>query len=56
MTIFLRVKLLKMSLKKVLHALTLSTYNTVQISKLENAIEAQKQQSDLLADIDDQGH
>jgi len=32
-------------------ALTLSTYNTVQISKLETAIEAQKQQTDLLADI-----
>ncbi len=31
-------------------ALTLSTYNTVQISKLESAIEAQKQQTDLLAD------
>jgi hypothetical protein len=33
-------------------ALTLSTYNTVQISKLETAIEAQKQKTDLLADID----
>ncbi len=32
-------------------ALTLSTYNTVQISKLETAIEAQKQKTDLLADI-----
>jgi hypothetical protein len=32
-------------------ALTLSTYNMVQISKLETAIEAQKQKSDLLADI-----
>jgi hypothetical protein len=31
-------------------ALTLSTYNTVQISKLESAIEAQKQQTNLLAD------
>jgi len=31
--------------------LTLSTYNTVQISKLETAIEAQKQKTDLLADI-----
>ncbi len=31
-------------------ALTLSTYNTVQISKLETAIEAQQQQTDLLAD------
>jgi hypothetical protein len=30
---------------------TLSTYNTVQISKLETAIEAQKQKTDLLADI-----
>ncbi len=29
----------------------MSTYNTVQISKLESAIEAQKQQTDLLADI-----
>ncbi len=29
----------------------LSTYNTVQISKLETAIEAQKQKTDLLADI-----
>jgi hypothetical protein len=32
-------------------ALTLSTYNTVQISKLETAIETQKQKTDLLADI-----
>jgi hypothetical protein len=32
-------------------ALTLSTYNTVQISKLETAIEAQKQKTDLLTDI-----
>jgi hypothetical protein len=32
-------------------ALTLSTYNTVQISKLETAIEAQKQKTDLLANI-----
>jgi hypothetical protein len=32
-------------------SLTLSTYNTVQISKLETAIEAQKQKTDLLADI-----
>jgi hypothetical protein len=32
-------------------ALTLSTYNTVQIAKLETAIEAQKQKTDLLADI-----
>jgi hypothetical protein len=32
-------------------ALTLSTYNTVPISKLETAIEAQQQQTDLLADI-----
>jgi len=32
-------------------ALTLSTYNMVQISKLETAIEAQKQKTDLLADI-----
>jgi hypothetical protein len=32
-------------------ALTLSTYNTVQISKLETAIEGQKQKTDLLADI-----
>jgi hypothetical protein len=32
-------------------ALTLSTYNTIQISKLETAIEAQKQKMDLLADI-----
>jgi hypothetical protein len=32
-------------------ALTLSTYNTVQISKLETAIKAQKQKTDLLADI-----
>jgi uncharacterized FlaG/YvyC family protein len=32
-------------------ALTLSTYNTVQISNLETAIEAQKQQTDLLTDI-----
>jgi hypothetical protein len=31
--------------------LTLSTYNTVQISKLETAIEAQKQKTELLADI-----
>ncbi len=32
-------------------ALTLSMHNTVQISKLETAIEAQKQKTDLLADI-----
>ncbi len=32
-------------------ALMLSTYNTVQISKLEKAIEARKQETDLLADI-----
>jgi transcription initiation factor IIF auxiliary subunit len=32
-------------------ALTLFTYNTVQISKLETAIEAQKQKTDLLANI-----
>jgi hypothetical protein len=32
-------------------AITLSTYNMVQISKLETAIEAQKQKTDLLADI-----
>jgi hypothetical protein len=32
-------------------SLGLSTYNTVQISKLESAIETQKQNSDLLADI-----
>ncbi len=32
-------------------ALTLSMYNTVQISKLETAIEAKKQKTDLLADI-----
>jgi hypothetical protein len=32
-------------------ALTLSTYNTVQISKLETAVEAQKQKTDLLANI-----
>jgi hypothetical protein len=32
-------------------ALTLSTYNTVQISKLGTAIKAQKQKTDLLADI-----
>ncbi len=32
-------------------ALTLSTYNTVQISKLETVIEAQKQKTHLLADI-----
>jgi hypothetical protein len=32
-------------------ALTLSTYNTVQISKLETAIKTQKQKTDLLADI-----
>jgi hypothetical protein len=32
-------------------ALTLSTYNTVQISKLETAIETHKQKTDLLADI-----
>jgi hypothetical protein len=33
-------------------ALTLATmYNTVQISKLESAIEAEKQKTDLLADI-----
>jgi hypothetical protein len=31
--------------------LMLSTYNTVQISKLETAIETQKQKTDLLADI-----
>jgi hypothetical protein len=31
--------------------LTLSMYNTVQISKLETTIEAQKQKTDLLADI-----
>jgi hypothetical protein len=31
--------------------LTLSTYNTVQISKLETAIETQKQKTDLLTDI-----
>jgi hypothetical protein len=32
-------------------ALKLSTYNTVQISKLETAIKTQKQKTDLLADI-----
>ncbi len=32
-------------------ALTLSTYNTVQISKMESKIEAQKQKTDLLMDI-----
>jgi hypothetical protein len=32
-------------------ALTLSTYNTVQISKLKTTIEAQKQKTDLRADI-----
>jgi hypothetical protein len=32
-------------------SLTLSTYNRVQISKLKTAIEAQKQKTDLLADI-----
>ncbi len=32
-------------------ALMLSTYNTVQISKLETAVEAQKQKTDLLSDI-----
>jgi len=32
-------------------ALTLSTYNTVQISKLESKIEAQQQKTDLLTDI-----
>jgi hypothetical protein len=32
-------------------ALTLSTYNTVQISKLETAIKTQKKKTDLLADI-----
>jgi hypothetical protein len=32
-------------------ALTLSTYNMVQISKLESKIEAQKQKTDLLTDI-----
>jgi hypothetical protein len=32
-------------------ALTLSTYNTIQISKLETAIEKQQQKTDLLADI-----
>ena len=32
-------------------SLMLYTYNTVQISKLEKAIEAQKQKTDLLADI-----
>jgi hypothetical protein len=32
-------------------SLALSTYNTVQISKLESAIETQKQKTDLLADI-----
>jgi predicted small metal-binding protein len=32
-------------------ALTLSTYNTVQISKLETAIEKQQQKTDLLTDI-----
>jgi hypothetical protein len=31
--------------------LTLSTYNTVQISKLETALETQKQKTNLLADI-----
>ena len=32
-------------------SLALSTYNTIQISKLESAIEKQKQKTDLLADI-----
>ena len=32
-------------------ALTLATYNTVQISKLETAIEAQQAKTDLLTDI-----
>jgi hypothetical protein len=32
-------------------ALTLTTYNTVQISKLETAIEAQQAKTDLLMDI-----
>jgi hypothetical protein len=32
-------------------ALTLSTYNTIQISKLETAIEKQQQKTDLLTDI-----
>ena len=32
-------------------SLALSTYNTVQISKLESAIETQKQKTDLMADI-----
>jgi hypothetical protein len=32
-------------------ALTLATYNTVQISKLEASIEAQKKKTDLLTDI-----
>jgi len=32
-------------------ALSLSTYNTIQISKLETAIENQKQKTDLLTDI-----
>ncbi len=32
-------------------ALTLATYNTVQISKLETSIKAQKQRTDLLTDM-----
>ena len=32
-------------------SLALSTYNTIQISKLESAIETQKKKTDLLADI-----
>ena len=32
-------------------ALTLFTYNTIQISKLETAIKTQKQKTDLLANI-----
>jgi len=32
-------------------ALMLATYNTIQISKCESSIEAQKQKTDLLADI-----
>jgi hypothetical protein len=32
-------------------ALSLATYNTVQISKLETAIEAQQAKTDLLTDI-----
>ncbi len=32
-------------------ALSLATYNTVQISKLEMAIEAQQAKTDLLTDI-----